>query len=1126
MTPPDPERVHEIFDAMLDLPPSSWDESLPEACDGDEDLIQEVRSILDAHLAADATRVSPRQERSPSSEATDMDFSARGFRLVRSLGIGGMGRVWEAVQETPNRVVAIKVLRWGSLSGDETERFLREIDLLGRISHPNVSQIFEAGSIDSGEEKVPYFVMEHVDGARTIVEYCHEHKLDRNAMLDLFLVICRGVQAGHDLGIVHRDLKPSNILVDRHGKVKIIDFGLARPTPGDAPQEVDLTRSTQILGTLQYMSPEQCEGGSTSITRSSDVYSLGILLYELLCGDTPYTVQNMPFLEAVKVIRQLEPVRPSSHSRSLRGDLETILDKSLTKLPSRRYADAGELAADIERFLRNEPITAVPPSATYKAIRFVQRNRNPVVWSAALIVVIVASMIGLGMLKSQETKASRLQGHLANLIVEQVREANPLSNPDAPHSPNMAHEVADLLASLDELGLKDPPMAIRLQLEIARTFEGSGAWKEARKHYGKAVDLCDRSNHASGDDCDQAMLGIASTQVKLGELSAARETLAGLLEERGEDRPLNPRLQVVAAHLQAELMSSNIDLRSANALAEEAYARMIEIAPGDDAQSEAMELALAITLADTGRHEEAIQMARGLHARQGMRLGADAPATLQTAVELARVLDFTGENEEAGRLMKESVAAYVRRLGENHPDTLFARSAFGLHLINQSRLAEARKQLELVVHRTEETLGPNHRLALQANYRLACLIYLEGDVEGNHETAINLMRDIIARCDESSLVISLDARSELGIWLATRGSFEEAEATLDEVRDLYDRNLGPDHPRVIETAKKQILVSYFKGDHAGQIEIIEENIERATRSLGAEHPLTLQLRHDRALTLGPRLGRWQEGFAALRSVTSDTVKALGPSHRLSLNARRNFVTAMTHMGQAAAGREEAIQLMEDARTAYGPSAPITLQTTASCGFLLGRLGEVESAQEILEPAIVHAEETLGPNHDITLDILGTLASIELFNNEFSKGAVSFKALADRRSDLLGPTHPNTIGSRSNEAHCLGKSGKSDEALAIYSTLLPTMRDALPAGAPPTMNALIRSGMLLAERGESAEAEARIREGVIGLDRSMQKTPVFWKVVDEIRSRLAEHADLLKRLDLPVRDSTLANVETP
>jgi hypothetical protein len=181
---------------------------------------------------------------------------------------------------------------------------------------------------------------------------------------------------------------------------------------------------------------------------------------------------------------------------------------------------------------------------------------------------------------------------------------------------------------------------------------------------------------------------------------------------------------------------------------------------------------------------------------------------------------------------------------------------------------------------------------------------------------------------------------------------------------------------------------------------------------------------------------------------------------------------------------------------------------------------------LLEPAIAVAEETQGPNHENTLNMLGTLASIELFNNEFSKGAVSFKALADRRSDLLGPTHPNTIGSRSNEAFCLGNSGKIDEALAIYSTLIPTMRESLPAGAPPIMSALIRSGMLLAERGESAEAEARIREGVIGLDRSMQKAPAFWKAIDEIRSTLAEHSDLLERLDLPVRDSTIAKVKTP
>ncbi|MEE2912788.1 MAG: serine/threonine-protein kinase, partial [Planctomycetota bacterium] len=249
--------------------------------------------------------------------------------IKKIIGSGGMGSVYEAMQEQPRRRVALKVMKRGITSRSATRRFEFESQTLARLQHPGVAQVFEAGTHDDGSGGVPYFVMEYIPNAKTITEYANDKNLSTKERLALFARVCDAVQHGHLKGIVHRDLKPQNILVDSSGQPKVIDFGVARSTDSDLAVTTLQTDVGQLIGTLQYMSPEQCDADPSDIDVRSDIYALGVILYELLIGRLPYDLQKKAIHEAVRIVREVDPTKLSTVDRLLRGDIETIAMKAL-----------------------------------------------------------------------------------------------------------------------------------------------------------------------------------------------------------------------------------------------------------------------------------------------------------------------------------------------------------------------------------------------------------------------------------------------------------------------------------------------------------------------------------------------------------------------------------------------------------------------------------------------------------------------------------------------------------------------------------------------------------------------------------------------------------------------------
>jgi WD40 repeat protein/predicted Ser/Thr protein kinase len=419
MPEPSPESVKTLFLEAADLDPAQRSAFLDEHCGGDSDLRSAVEELL--HFDAKAQDApdflaSPVADLPPTLPLTaePMPASFGRYRVVRRLGEGGMGTVYEAEEDDPRRTVALKVMRRGSGSSELRKRFAQEATILGRLSHVGIARVYEGGATEDGQL---YFAMEFIRGL-PLDKHARTRDLTVPARLELAAQVCDAVQHAHEQGVVHRDLKPANILVEEAGQPKVLDFGVALATGGSLMGSTAHTRTGQLIGTFGYMSPEQVAADPRAIDVRSDVYALGVILYELLADRLPYELDGLPLPEVVRVIREVEPSRLGSVNRLFRGAVETIVAKALEKEKSRRYQSAKDLAADLRRHLAGEPIRARPASAFYRTRRFISRHQGLVAGTAlvftALVFATVLSLISAR--KAQESaRLARAQAYQARL---------------------------------------------------------------------------------------------------------------------------------------------------------------------------------------------------------------------------------------------------------------------------------------------------------------------------------------------------------------------------------------------------------------------------------------------------------------------------------------------------------------------------------------------------------------------------------------------------------------------------------------------------------------------------------------------------------------------------------------
>ncbi len=425
------QRIQDLFEQASTLVPKERTRFLTDACGGDEALRDEVESLLACDQKAPAEFMRPPEQRSsPSDSDPRIDTSVGGYHIKSVIASGGMGTVYEAIQAEPHRAIALKIMHRHVASQSALRRFRFESQILAHLRHPNIAQVFVAGMHDEGSVQVPYFAMEYVPEAHTIIEYAAEKNLGTHERLELFIHVCEAVHHGHQKGIIHRDLKPGNILVDSSGQPKVIDFGVARSTDSDIAMTTMQTDVGQIIGTLQYMSPEQCDAVPHEIDTRSDVYSLGVVLFELLTERLPYDVSHMTIHSATRLICDQPPAKPAEFDRRLRGDVETIVLRAMEKDREKRYQSSAELAEDIRRSLRGEPINARPPTAWARGVRWVAQRPVKATVSTCLgmaAIIISATYLAVWFINDRPHEIVRYKD---GQIVK-VNDSNPMDTDEA-----------------------------------------------------------------------------------------------------------------------------------------------------------------------------------------------------------------------------------------------------------------------------------------------------------------------------------------------------------------------------------------------------------------------------------------------------------------------------------------------------------------------------------------------------------------------------------------------------------------------------------------------------------------------------------------------------------------------
>jgi serine/threonine protein kinase/tetratricopeptide (TPR) repeat protein len=704
------------------------------------------------------------------------------YHLVEMIGEGGMGEVWLAEQKEPvRRRVALKLIKAGMNTREVIARFESERQALALMDHPAIAKVLDAGATPQG---TPYFVMEYVAGV-PITTYCDDHRLNTRERLELFIKVCEGVQHAHQKAIIHRDLKPSNILVtelDGHATPKIIDFGIAKALNQRLTAKTLFTRIGVMVGTPEYVSPEQALSSGEDVDTRTDVYSLGIVLYELLVGVPPLELRKIAFDEFLRRLRQDDPPKPSTKVRTqdattgselarkrqteistlarlMQGEIDDITLKAIEKDRSRRYGSPSEFAADIGRYLRDEPVLAVPPSAAYRMRKFARRHRGALVTTCAFLLVLVAAAI---VSVRQSIRANR-EAAVAEAVSEFLQ--NDLLAQASADKQSASHNTPD------------PDLKVRTVLDRA-----------AAQIPGKF----ERQPEVESAIRDT----IGQTYMDLGVYGASKIQLERALSlERTQFGVDSPKT-----------------LRTLSRLG-----RLADL-QGNDSEAERL-------------------LVQALEAQRRL-LGPEHPNTLLSMTSLGIVYWREGKAAQAEATDKQLVATERRVLGPEHLDTLRAMNNLALVYWREGKLKDADALGQEVVDTDRRVFGPEHPDTLKAMNNLAAIYGYEekwAEAEALDTQILEIRRRVLGPEQPATL----SSMNNLSTAYDGEGKYADAEAIADQALQIQRRVLGPEHPDTVRTLTNVASYSRALGNYALAESLGKQALQSERRVLGADNPETL-----------------------------------------------------------------------------------------------------------------------------------------------------------------------------------------------------------------------------------------------------------------------------------------------
>jgi tetratricopeptide (TPR) repeat protein len=856
------DRVREIAQLVAAAPQAQRRAALDQACDGDRVLRSRVEMLL---LKQDQLQTLDE----PTARASSFDQSrpTGGFDITlpesigkyavrRILGEGGMGVVYLAEQERPRRTVALKVIRPGRITPRLLRRFDHESETLAKPQHPGIARIFEAATHESPLGPQPFFAMELVE-RKPLTVYALESRSDLRQRLDLFARVCDAVHHAHQKGVIHRDLKPGNILVTSSGQPKVLDFGIARAANDSNAESATLRiEAGTLVGTLSHMSPEQVSDPSGVDVRS-DVFTLGVILYELVAGRLPHALETHTLPEAVRIIAESDAPSVRSVDRTIPFDVATIISKAMERDRARRYQSASDLAADIGRYLRDEPILARPPSRAYKVRKFVARNRALVTGAALAVLALIGGIIGTAWQAAEATRGRTLAEERGVALEKQraiaEREARTakatndfLNDMLAAASPESAgsgdatvRELLDAAADKLKAGGVEPGVELPLRVTFSNTYRALGrpadSVREATRAHHIALELFGK-NHV--DELEsRRTLAIALTE---SGKPAEAEAMAREVIQIYQKEPSKFALEYAEAR--AELARYTMELGKTDEAIELLAAALPELRRTRGESHRNLQTAAhnyAVALQMGGKWAEAERAIRDSLVLCEKQFGPEHLATAYELNTLGNILQRLGRNEEALDVHTRTLAVRRKRLEPDHPSVLTSMANRAACLVALQRYDEAISSLRETLEIQRTKLGPAHTKTLSGMNNLAFAL----EDTGQLEEAEKLMRDIVAIQREKGFSDpeSWGQLNNLGALLVKRGKpaeaegfyrdlFKAAEGKLPEthlVRAIYRNNFGE---CLLALAKLDQAAKELQESHAAILAAFKEVHPRTAKS--------------------------------------------------------------------------------------------------------------------------------------------------------------------------------------------------------------------------------------------------------------------------------------------------------